>query len=81
MKIIKTGALPAPDESRWWYCCEHTCLTCGTVYQLEPGDAVEVMTERCIDGESYATSQCPHCGFYVQTVRSKVNLNTWEATE
>lgn len=60
VRIIVQGRPPAPRPD-WWLVVEHRCARCGTVYQLEAGDPVTVVTERSVDGFSRATSRCPVC--------------------
>jgi predicted RNA-binding Zn-ribbon protein involved in translation (DUF1610 family) len=69
MKILQKGRLE-PGRKPWWQECLHQCAACRAEWLLEDGDAVDVRTERCPNGESIASSACPMCGTQVQTRRS-----------
>lgn len=75
MKIHSQGRIPQPaNDQPWWLRCKIRCERCSTVYQLEDGDPVDVMTERSLNGESIAKSHCPTCNTLNTTYRSKAQM-------
>ena len=66
MKIIHKGTIPLA-RPEWWHGVQLTCTLCGTVVELELGDAVHAFVERRPNGRRTVSIACPVCiGICVQ---------------
>jgi rubredoxin len=81
MKILQKGHVQRVDERPWWLRCKHTCPACQTVFRIEDGDDVDVITARTPNGESTATSKCPLCGHVVTTNRSTATMIVYRGAQ